>query len=98
MRSRTQQTVEPTATALGLTPVELPAAAINELVDPIESDHRGDVILVVGHSDTVPAIIERLGISPAPVITENEFDNLFVVILNHFGRATFIHLKYGSRT
>lgn len=95
---RTQLTVEPTATNLGLTPIIIPAANTEELVTSINSDHKGKEILVVGHSNTVPAIMETLGISSAPVIADNDFDNLFVVHIRHyiFRHAKLTHLKYGN--
>lgn len=49
-------------------------------IDQIWTSNRGQVVLVAGHSGTVPVIIERLsGISVA-AIDETEFDNLFVVV------------------
>ena len=40
---------------------------------------RNAVVLVVGHSNTVPMFLTRLGYSRAPQIPDGEFDNLFVV-------------------
>jgi broad specificity phosphatase PhoE len=94
-RARTQQTAAPTASQLGLTSVIIPANAIGEWKDSILA-HRGDVILVVGHSDTVPLIIEQLGFSPAPVIGATQFDNLFVLTYWRWG-SRLTHLHYGHR-
>ncbi len=92
-KKRALQTAIPTATALGITPMQISASQTDEFVDAIK-DHRGETILVVGHSDTVPMIIERLGISPHPIIAETEFDHLFVVVFCRC-RTTMVHLKYG---
>ena len=51
-------------------------------------------MLVAGHSDTIPAILAALGATPAPVIGEREFDNLFV--LRTGGGVHVLHLRYGS--
>jgi len=93
---RTQQTADSAAIQLGLTIVILPAASVDDLVNQIKSDHHGEVVLVVGHSNTVPAIIEGLGISSPPPIPETEFDNLFIVHRHRFGPAKLTHLKYGE--
>lgn len=92
-KARTLQTVVPIATALGIPSIQIPASDISSYVDSVKA-HRGDVILISGHSDTVPKIIKKLGVSQAPMIGKMEFDHLFVVTLFRF-RATMVHLKYG---
>jgi len=50
-----------------------------ELAKQLLSLATDSVVLVAGHSNTVPAMIEALGVAPpAPVIGEQEFDNLFM--------------------
>lgn len=95
---RTQMTVAPTAANLGFTPVIIPKANIEELINTINADHRGEEILVAGHSDTVPRIMEGLGVSSPPVITENKYDNLFIVHIRHsiVYHVKLTHLKYGN--
>jgi broad specificity phosphatase PhoE len=93
-KKRALQTAAPTATALGIMPVQIPAAHTDWLVDSINAN-RGKVILVVGHSNTLPITIEGLGITSPPSIAETEFDHLFVVAFCRC-RATMIRLKYGN--
>ena len=76
---RTQATVAPAASNLDLIPIIVPAANTEELVNMIISDYKGLEILIAGHSNTVTAIIESLGILSAPSIAENEYDNLFII-------------------
>ena len=93
---RTQQTVEPLATHLGLSVNQVDADDIEELVDQILSDNGSEVVLVAGHSDTVPKIIEKLSgdsISPIPA---DEFDNLFIVTIYEPNAAKVVHLNYGA--
>jgi len=59
--------------------------------------HRGKVVLVVGHSNTVPAILGGLGIPDAPAITDPEYDNLFIVTIPEGGAARVVRAKYGAR-
>jgi phosphohistidine phosphatase SixA len=74
---RTQQTAAPLATALGLSPVTIPSADTAGLVAKVKAS-PGNVI-VIGHSNTVPAVIKGLGVDAPVVVAESEFDNLFIV-------------------
>ncbi|MGH9371429.1 MAG: phosphoglycerate mutase family protein [Vicinamibacterales bacterium] len=94
---RTQQTAAPLATALGLTPIEIPAADVAALVSEIRS-RRGSTILVAGHSNTVPLIIDELGGGIVPAIAEPEFDNLYVLFIPRWGSPRLVRLKYGEPT
>ncbi|WP_433295564.1 histidine phosphatase family protein [Actinoplanes sp. CA-030573] len=81
---RTKETVA----RVGVEAREMPDAVAKELVD-------GDVVLIAGHSNTVPAVIGELGVDgPLPVIGETEFDNLFVVTVGD--SAGLVTLKYGK--
>lgn len=54
-------------------------------------------ILVVGHSNTVPVIIRKAGITSYELkeLPDNEYDNLFVV-KQRKGKATLTTSKYGE--
>jgi phosphohistidine phosphatase SixA len=92
---RTKQTVEPVVARLGLSPREAPAP--DALAQEVASGADGGVVLIAGHSNTVPEMITALGVPPpAPVIDEREFDNLFVVTVAKPGEAGAIRLKYGK--
>jgi 2,3-bisphosphoglycerate-dependent phosphoglycerate mutase len=95
---RTQQTAAPLAADMGLTPVQLPSADVVGLVAAIQGTERGKVIVVVGHSNTVPDIINQLTGITVPAITEPEFDNLYQVILPRCGSKRVLHMEYGERT
>jgi phosphohistidine phosphatase SixA len=92
--ARTQQTVAPVALALGLGPRLTPSAPA--FAKAALSGDLGLVVLVAGHSDTIPAILAALGATPAPVIGEREFDNLFVLTTRSHAGAHHLHLRYGS--
>jgi len=95
---RTQDTLRPLADLLGLEVEIVIADASDRLVKTIQQDHRGGVVVVCGHSDTVPEIIEALGAGPvAPIEEANEYDNLYVVRLAESGEAEVTTLKFGRR-
>ena len=65
-------------------------------MDQIVRDHKGQIILVVGHSNTVPALIGNMGASKnVPEIAENEYDNIYIVSVPWFGKTKTIRLRYG---
>jgi len=94
---RSQETAQTVADALDL-PVYTYAPDDNEaILNTILKNHKGKIILVVGHSDTVPTLIADLGASKkVPPIQENEFDNIYVVSIPWFGKTKTIRLRYGE--
>ncbi|HXW08612.1 MAG TPA: phosphoglycerate mutase family protein [Vicinamibacterales bacterium] len=74
---RTQQTAAPLAKALGLDVTTVKSNEPHRLLQLVRAA-TGNV-LVVGHSNTVPDIIQGLGVSDRVTIAETEYDNLFVV-------------------
>jgi broad specificity phosphatase PhoE len=93
---RTQQTVKPLADRLGLSMNLLNANQTQELVNEIQTAHRGQTIFVAGHSNTVPAIMAALSGEPFAEIPDSEYDNLFIVTIYRFGKAKVTKLKYGN--
>ena len=89
--ARTQQTAAPLALASGLTPVVLPAADIDGYVAATNALPLGATVVVIGHSNTVPAIIGKFtGLSLAD-IPADEFDRLYVAVGTHH-----VELRYGA--
>jgi phosphohistidine phosphatase SixA len=89
--TRTIETANNTAERLGI-PIQFYTLP-QEVSDLIKSEYAGKVVLVVGHSNTVPQTIQALGVSSAPQIS-GEFNNLFIVTIRHDGIASLTHLKY----
>jgi phosphohistidine phosphatase SixA len=93
---RTQQTVQPLATALSLPVNQIDSGQTPRLVEEITTRHAGGVVFVAGHNNTVPAAIAALGGPNYPTIPEAEYDNMFVVTIYRVGSAKVVKLKYGS--
>ena len=99
---RTQQTAAPTAAKLGIPvttfDVRPGQKSYGELyAAELLAKHRGQVVLVVGHSNTVPAILTGLGVVDAPQIRDEEYDNLFVVTVPETGPARVVRARFGAR-
>ena len=91
--NRTKATATPTATGHKLQ-VQIydpskPEAMLDEVRKP-------GVHLVVGHSNTAPALVEALGGDKSEEIDEMEYDRLSVVFLDENGEATSQLLRYGT--
>lgn len=96
---RTLLTVRPLANALGITPEEYQKDDVAGVVSRVWSEHRGQTVVVAGHSDTVPALVDGfLGRAANVSIGAEDFDNLFVVVRPRCGRARLVHLQYGAPT
>lgn len=98
---RTQETAAPLAALTALTPIVMEAKGDAKshaatVADSVRVSHAGQTVLVVGHSNTVPAIIEALGGPAAADIDEDEFDNIFVVTLREGKAPTIVRARYGE--
>jgi len=94
---RSQETARPVADALDL-PINTYDAADTELIlESILKNHKGKIILIVGHSNTVPVLIANLGASKkVPPIHEDEYDNIYIVSIPWFGKTKTIRLRFGA--
>ncbi len=92
---RTQQTVAPAAAAVGIAPTVVEAAGVKELAEALKTRHKGQSVLVSGHSNTVPALIAALGVEKEIVVKGGDYGNLFVVTLNGGDKPLFLHLRFG---
>jgi hypothetical protein len=50
-------------------------------------------VLVVGHSNTVPAVIKQLGVTVPVTIGESDYDNLFIVTTGAEPRMIRLHFR-----
>ena len=93
---RTSQTLEPIAERFELEILVHEARDSEGLARRILTEHAGRVVVVSGHSNTVPEIVAALGApEPAP-IDDAEYDNLYVVSVSSAGgEATVLRLHFG---
>ena len=92
---RAQQTAAPVANQFGL-PINLLASNDWQTLAPrIKSDHRGETVVVVGYSGTLPIVLEQLT-STRVNVGEDEFDSVFVVVLPSPGEPRVLRLHYGA--
>lgn len=87
---RTQQTADPIAKALGIQPTIVTSKDAAGLAEKVNAA-TGNV-LVVGHSNTVPDLIGRLGVETPVKLTDADYDNLFVVVRAE--KPTLVRIHY----
>jgi phosphohistidine phosphatase SixA len=76
---RTGQTAFPAAAHHRLKPIVLPAGDTAGLVARLKALPKEAVVLVVGHSNTVPDIVSGLGAKDKVTIADDEYGRVFVV-------------------
>jgi hypothetical protein len=58
------------------------------------TEHPDAVILIVGHSPTVPALIAKWGVTAPVTVDETEFDKIIVVVRTGPGQAGLARFRY----
>jgi broad specificity phosphatase PhoE len=97
--ARTRNTAAPAAARLGLTTEIVDARAPDHprrLAQGILARHRGETVLVVGHSNTVPDIVAALGAPQPAAICDGDYDNVYVVTVTPGGAAKVVRARYGA--
>jgi broad specificity phosphatase PhoE len=64
------------------------------LVQKLKAEHGKDTVLVVGHADTVPSLLNALGCREQIEIPAAQYDDLFVVVPAGPASATLLRLTY----
>jgi broad specificity phosphatase PhoE len=88
---RTKDTAKPIGQLLGIVPVAIAndsTAAANQI------KAAGKRVLVVGHSNTVPEFIKKLGGPASVMISATEFDRLFVLQVPAHGADSLLSIRY----
>lgn len=94
---RTALTAEPLAKHLGVVPKQMPAKDSLKLVATIRNDNASDVVLVAGHSNTVPELLRAFGHEALVKIDDFEYNNLFFVIPQGEGKKPLVlRLHFGA--
>jgi broad specificity phosphatase PhoE len=91
---RTIATAGVLARQRGVTPVVVKADDTKALVAAINALPEDAVVLVVGHSNTVPAILTALGVPDKITIRDDEYGRVFVVTPTKSGRAGLLEFGY----
>jgi broad specificity phosphatase PhoE len=75
---RTQETARPLATALTIPIAIYRQNAIDSIAEVLNRNTNKDILLV-GHSGSIPGIIEKFTNQKVPKIEEEQYDNFYVI-------------------
>jgi broad specificity phosphatase PhoE len=92
---RTQQTAAPLAERLGLQIEVDDHYDVAGFMGRVLNAHTGEIVLVVTHSDVLGQLVAELhGHQSVPAIAPDEYDNLYIVSIPHFGKVKTLRLPY----
>lgn len=88
---RTQQTAAPLAKAVHVEPAVISSKDQPALIAKLRASSGN--VLVVGHGNTIPDLIKTLGIGTPINIADNDYDNLFMVLLEEKPHMLRLHFR-----
>lgn len=91
---RTRLTAEPIAARAGVSVETYDPRSLADFATEIST--RSGHYVVVGHSNTTPELVELLGGDPGEPIAEDEYDRIYVVVLNADEDPITLLLRYGQ--
>jgi broad specificity phosphatase PhoE len=91
---RSRDTASAVVAVNGVRPTVYPPRDVKGLVERIHA-RRGQSVLVVGHSNTIPPLLAGLGVSEPITVAEHEYGDLWVVTVTG-DRATVERRRYGE--
>jgi broad specificity phosphatase PhoE len=86
---RTQETAAPTARAVHLSPTVIAANDIAVLAEKLRTLNGN--ALVVGHGNTIPDLLKALGITTPVSIPEDDYAEIFAVVLGDAPQLVRLH-------
>lgn len=71
-------------------------AHVRDIVRTVHAGHAGGTIVIVGHSNTIPALVKGFTGADVGEIAHDAYDNLFVVTTNTPGAGRLVRARYGT--
>jgi len=93
---RTQETAAPLANRLGLSVIVVPGKDLDALLTKVRALPPGARALIVGHSDTVPALALRLTGAKVAELTDADYDRLYIGTVPKNSQGEVVVLHYGA--
>lgn len=92
---RTRDTAAPSAAKAGIetTITEAGPGFVERLAERILKGHRGQTVLVVGHSNTIGPTLAALGAGPSFELDESDYGDLFICTIPEAGEPSVVRLE-----
>jgi broad specificity phosphatase PhoE len=100
---RTESTVRPLSQKIGIpisygtAAMDDPAAYARQLAAEVLAKHRGQNVVIVNHSNTVPVIVETLSGQAVAPMSDYEYATLFIVTIPPDGPPSVVRAQYGQQ-
>ena len=96
-KRRTQETAAPLAKRLNLTVEIADHLDTDDFMSDVRSDHGGDIVLVVSHSNTILPLIDELhgnATKRSKPFRSDEYDRVYIVMIPWYGKVKTLELRY----
>ncbi|MEM6769395.1 MAG: phosphoglycerate mutase family protein [Bacteroidota bacterium] len=92
---RTEMTATPTAASHNLRIINYDPSLLQEFAKDLKRLYHGKTVLVVGHSNTTPALANYLAETDEyPRFSELDYTNLYVVTIPRIGKPRVVKMRY----
>jgi broad specificity phosphatase PhoE len=96
-KRRTQETAAPLAKRLNLDIEIADHLDTDGFIADVLSDHGGEIVLIVSHSNTIAPLIDELhGSKRLAPFAPDEFDRVYIVTRPWYGKVKTLFLRYGE--
>ena len=94
---RTMETATPTALKQNISITKYDPSDLNQFATSVLNNNKDHTVLIVGHSNTTPALINIFAGSEvyAP-LSEKEYDHLYILTIYQKGDVEILKMKYGA--
>jgi broad specificity phosphatase PhoE len=92
--NRTRLTGAPTAVSNNMKVMEYDPSDAESFLIEVITKHSGETILITGHSNTVPAMVNLLTGSSLDNFEDSDYGNLFVITGTQLGSCSSVNLFY----
>jgi broad specificity phosphatase PhoE len=92
--ARTMQTADPLSREIGRKQIVVPKSESPELAERLRKEQPGQVVLLVGHTDTLPGLIRALGGPQDVKIDAKDYGNIFILTPKAQGAPGFLRMRY----
>jgi broad specificity phosphatase PhoE len=93
---RTQETAAPLARRLDIDMQIADPYQVEEFMATVLREHKGEIVLVVTHSDILAPLVDELhGSKNIPALDGDNYDNIYIVTIPWFGKVKTLRVHYG---
>ncbi|WP_462252669.1 SixA phosphatase family protein [Ekhidna sp.] len=93
--TRTEATLTPIGRDKGIEVQQYDPYAKDEWLSSLIQKHRGETVVISGHSNTIPTLANALiGSETFSQFDENDYSNLIIIVTDEVGKGKLIRLKF----